>query len=308
VTPPFRLAHISDPHLFATRGIQAKELLNRRLFSYVKWRLFRGAGHQGDVLNALTKDLLATKPDHIVITGDLTHLGLRAEIESARRWLQTLGSPEHVTAIPGNHDTYIHSSESEIARSWSEYLRSDKDENTDSRAGSLQAIYPALRIRPPVAVIGIWSANDRNLLTATGTVGRRQLRKLESILVTTGRQGLFRVLLIHHPPLPGTVGWRKRLTDGRQFEAVVKRSGAELILHGHAHVCSQQTLSAASGNIAVNGISSASASAMKPHRKARYVVYRIAHQSAGWDITRSRRVYSDSHRRFVTEKNDGNHR
>ncbi|MGC0718872.1 metallophosphoesterase family protein, partial [Escherichia coli] len=63
--------------------------------------------HDPAVLAALIDDLKQHKPDHIVVTGDLTNLGLDREIEAARHWLETLAPPDQLTLIPGNHDAYV---------------------------------------------------------------------------------------------------------------------------------------------------------------------------------------------------------
>ena len=60
-------------------------------------------------------------------------------------------------------------------------------------------------------------------------MNRRQLERLDPMLAETGRRGLFRAVLIHHPPLPGSEKWRKRLTDATQFCSVLRRRGAEMV-------------------------------------------------------------------------------
>jgi 3',5'-cyclic AMP phosphodiesterase CpdA len=100
----FTLAHLSDPHLADHQDIQPIDFLNKRLFGYLKWRLQRRFEHHGDVLAALVHDLQANQPDHIAVTGDLTHLGLTAEFLNAKELLKKLGTPSQVTVIPGNHE------------------------------------------------------------------------------------------------------------------------------------------------------------------------------------------------------------
>ncbi|QJY33862.1 metallophosphoesterase [Diaphorobacter sp. JS3050] len=40
--------------------------------------------------------------------------------------------------------------------------------------------------------------------------------------------------MLHHPPAAGAIGWRKALADAPALRAVLRRAGAELVLHGHA--------------------------------------------------------------------------
>lgn len=102
----FRLAHISDPHLSSLHRIHWHELLNKRLLGYVWWRWRRRSEHLPGMLDALQRDLAASCPDHIAVTGDLVHLGTPAECREARAWLERLGPPGQITVIPGNHDRY----------------------------------------------------------------------------------------------------------------------------------------------------------------------------------------------------------
>jgi 3',5'-cyclic AMP phosphodiesterase CpdA len=75
----FMLAHLSDPHLAYHHGIRLADFLNKRFFGYIKWRLRRKSEHHDDVLAGMIQDVKTSRPDHIVVTGDLTHLGLPAE-------------------------------------------------------------------------------------------------------------------------------------------------------------------------------------------------------------------------------------
>jgi 3',5'-cyclic AMP phosphodiesterase CpdA len=81
----FTLAHLSDFHLSSLKKVKVRDLLNKRIFGYLKWRLSRGSEHSPEVLQALVRDLQITEPDHTVVTGDLTHLGLPVEFREARK-------------------------------------------------------------------------------------------------------------------------------------------------------------------------------------------------------------------------------
>ena len=97
-------AHLSDPHLTSLDGVRWRQLLNKRVLGYLSWRRRRRAEHRSEVLDVLLEDLGTTRPEHIVITGDLTHTGLPDEFHQARLWLDRLGAAERVTVVPGNHD------------------------------------------------------------------------------------------------------------------------------------------------------------------------------------------------------------
>jgi 3',5'-cyclic AMP phosphodiesterase CpdA len=207
------LAHLSDPHISYMNAITARDLLGKRLFGYLRWKLHRGAKHGDSVLSALQADLAKTKPDHIAVTGDLTHLSLSAEFKKSRQWLQLLGPPSQVTVIPGNHDTYVNTDWYKTMAYWTEYMLSDTPRDDDHNLKNMDRIFPCLRIRGRVAIIGVCTAQPSAPHLAVGSIGTLQLHRLEKILSQTARQKYFRVVLIHHPPVSGTVSWRKRLTD-----------------------------------------------------------------------------------------------
>ena len=297
----FSLAHISDPHISCIDGIRPAELLSKRLFGYLKWRLHRKAEHHDGILTALQRDLSATRPDHIAVTGDLTHLSLPPEFRKSRQWLESLGGPERITVIPGNHDTYVKTIWQQTLAHWTAYMLSDGAEIGENPGRGIESIYPSLRLRGRIALIGVCTALPTAPHLATGTIGEHQLQKLETILADTAGRNLFRVLLIHHPPAPGTVSWRKRLTDARALETLLGRYGAELVLHGHAHTCDLNKLKVPDGHVTVIGIPSATALGRSEQRRARYIIYHITPRAAGWHLRLEVRIYSPAENRFVAE-------
>ena len=94
----FTLAHLSDWHLASRPALS--ELIGKRGLGYINWHRSRKKIHRPDVLDATIRDLKASAPDHIAVTGDLVNLSLPDEYNRARGWLQTLGSPRDVTLGP----------------------------------------------------------------------------------------------------------------------------------------------------------------------------------------------------------------
>lgn len=292
----YLFAHISDPHLSTLDGVRRHELLNKRLLGYLSWRSHRREEHRTEVLAALVHDLKLCQPQHTVITGDLTHLGLPGEFLEVARWLADLGPPEQVTVIPGNHETYIRTPWEETFAHWLPYLASD----TQQHAGSLRdGLFPTLRVREHIAFIGLSSARPSAPLLAVGSLGKAQLQALNRILAETRERRLFRVLLIHHPPLAETVGWRKRLTDSRALRATLERQGVELVLHGHAHRENRGWIETPAGRAPVIGVPSASAIGHKPGRLARYNLCRVRRTESGWDLGIEARALSPELNSFV---------
>lgn len=298
----FTLAHISDPHLAVPRGSRISDFLNKRFFGYLKWRLKRKSEHHTDVLTAMIRDIRDARPDHIVVTGDLTHLGLAAEYAKAKSLLEALGSASQVTIIPGNHDAYVDGALDCRLVEWADYMVSDEITVGDETVSAVKAIFPSLRVRNGVALIGVSTAQPCSTFLAVGCIGNDQLLRLQKILIETGKKGLFRIILIHHPPKSGVVSWRKRLTDAKFFQNAVQECGAELILHGHSHHSSRTYLQTFKGRIPVIGVSSASASGDNPGRRARYHLYRLSPKADSWDLQVYVRGYINKDKGFVKEE------
>ena len=294
----FSLAHLSDPHLTSLGNIKPSQLINKRILGYLSWLRKRRFVHRREIVDSLVDDLRITQPDHITVTGDLTHLGLPMEYAEARQWLDSLGSPEQVTVIPGNHEAYWGRDWFDKCSMWEPYLKSDTDLDMTKTA----SFFPSLRIRRGVALIGLCSARPSLPLLATGSLGREQLAGLETLLKQTGNLGLMRVILIHHPPLPGIVKRRKCLTDSQLFTEILQRCGAELVLHGHAHIATFTNLQTSAGGIPVIGVPSASELNSCPGHCAKYNIYQLKKNRAGWELKIQVRGYSIEKQRFVQEK------
>ncbi|MDX1708581.1 MAG: metallophosphoesterase [Desulfobacterales bacterium] len=299
--PTFTLAHLSDPHLAHPSDSRIFDFCNKRFFGYLKWRLKRQTEHHDRILWGMIEDIQTAQPDHIVVTGDLTHLGLPAEYAKAKKMLQTLGSASQVTVIPGNHDAYVDGAFDGRLVEWADYMVSDGIGACDETHGAVDAIFPSLRVRNGVALIGISTAQPCSTFLAVGCIGSQQMQRLEKILLETGQKGLLRIVLIHHPPATGVVSWRKRLTDAQAFQKILYDCGAELILHGHSHHQSQTYVPTAAGRIPVIGVSSASAAAGHLKRRARYHLYSISPASDSWRIRVCVRSYRHDDRCFATE-------
>jgi len=267
----FVLGHLSDLHLAAPPRLQ--EVAGKRGLGFINWHRGRKLIHRREVIDALTRDLKASAPDHIAVTGDLVNLSLPAEYARARAWLNGLGPPSDVTVIPGNHDIYVPEAQQGPAKYWGEYMRGDD--------GADSGTFPFLRRRGAVALIALCSALPTAPFLATGSLGAQQLNRLAAALEET--QNLFRVVLIHHPPRSPPSRYLRRLTDGAEFCRVLAANGAELVLHGHDHCHSLIWPDGPHQAIPVVGVPSASARA--PHGGedgAGYNLFRIDGEPGGW--------------------------
>jgi 3',5'-cyclic AMP phosphodiesterase CpdA len=265
----FTLAHLSDWHIATRPGLLA--LAGKRGLGYINWQRGRKRIHRPDILDAAVRDLKTCATDHIAVTGDLVNLSLPDEYNRARGWLETLGSPRDVTLVPGNHDVYVRSVTQAPAQYWGDYMRGD--DGVDR--------FPYLRRRGNVALIALSSALPTAPFMATGTLGNRQLARLIELLEQT--QNLFRIVLIHHPPVTPPHRYLRRLTDADDLHSVLAEKGAELLLHGHDHCRSVIWLDGPQAKIPAVGVPSASArTAHGDENAAGYNLFHIDGDAGHW--------------------------
>ncbi|HET7020126.1 MAG TPA: metallophosphoesterase [Xanthobacteraceae bacterium] len=269
----FVLAHLSDPHLGPLPRPRLSELAGKRAAGFLNWRRKRHRIHRADVLARITADLKAHAADHIAVTGDLVNISLAGEYAPARSWLAALGPPHDVTLVPGNHDAYVRAAATYPQLHWGEYMRGDEGGET---------AFPFVRRRGPLVLIGLSTAVPTAPFLATGHLGREQIVMLAAALERYGREGLFRVVMVHHPPISKPARHFKRLVDGSEFRAELARQGAELVIHGHDHVHSLIEVEGPQGRIPVVGAPSASAVAPGRNDGAGFNLYRIDGDRGGW--------------------------
>ena len=287
----YTIAHLSDPHLSDPRFGGRVLASPKRVLAYLSWRLRKHGRHDHSVLAAAAKDIIGVNPDAVVVTGDLTQLGLPSEYEQVRSWLPTLGDPARVTLVPGNHDLTCADSPAKTRERWSPWMPSGT--TRDGRDA-----FPSVRRQGKLALIGLSSARPSWPLLATGSLGPQQLERLDSVLQETGSKGCFRVVFLHHPLNDDLVGRRKRLTDSADLREVLDRRGVELVLHGHAHRSVRTEEIIHGQQVPVIGAPSVS----EVHKgRARYNLYRLARSAAGWDFEVSARVWRSDSRSFEPE-------
>jgi 3',5'-cyclic AMP phosphodiesterase CpdA len=295
----FRLAHISDIHLSPLPALTLRELISKRITGYINWRSNRKGVMTGDTLDVLTEDLKSQNPDHIAVTGDLVNLALDEELETAQRWLKTLGRPEDVSVVPGNHDAYVPGALKKTRRYWEAWMRGDKQ-----AAENLPVEFPYLRVRGDVALIGVSSARATAPFMATGDLRSKQAKRLGELLAETGKRGLFRIIMIHHPPVRGAAPSHKRLLGIGLFQRIVRQHGAELVLHGHTHLSTRYDINGSNGTLVpVICVPSASQSFAGSHKPpAAYNLFTIEKTNAGWSCQMKQRGVIDAQNTIQTTR------
>jgi 3',5'-cyclic AMP phosphodiesterase CpdA len=276
------IAHLTDVHLGPIDGFHRRYWNLKRGAGYINWVRHRREGHRRDVLDRIVADMHAHRPDHIAVTGDLANIGLPQEHAGALVWLESLGPPDNVTVVPGNHDIYSTIGRDAGTRRWARYMASDAAGSQFDSGDD----FPFVRLVGTIALIGVNSSVPTPVLLAYGRVGAEQRARLEAVLSRLGKAGLFRLVLIHHPPLTGLANAARGLRDAKDLEAVLSRAGAELVIHGHNHRAMFAWHPHEAGRMAVVGAPSASQAVQHgAEPPARYNIYRIDPEAGSVEIT-----------------------
>jgi 3',5'-cyclic AMP phosphodiesterase CpdA len=292
----FTLAHLSDPHLASWSLDNPLALLGKRVTGFLSWRLKRAKIHRTEILDRLLDDLRATSPDHIAVTGDLTNISLPQEFTAAATWLKRLGPAADVSVIPGNHDAYVPQSFDQAIGLWRDNMAGLMPGDPEALQAAEQPVgslddFPYVRQRGPIALIGASTAVPTLPFSAAGELGARQLSRLAETLEKLGAAGLFRVLMIHHPPFVAYGGRRKSLRDHVALQSVLRAKGVELVLHGHTHMAGLGKVDTPAGHAPVIGVPSASAARYGHKDAAAYNLYEIERQAGHWQLGVSVRAW-----------------
>lgn len=275
---PTTIAQLTDIHLGPIVGLTPRYWNVKRATGYANWTRNRRHAYSRKLLGMLIDDIRRQHVDHIAVTGDLVNLGLPLEIDAALRWLESVGTPVHVSAIPGNHDIYSKRGAAAALHGWAAYM--------GVRSADEPVAFPYVKFTGHVALIGLNSAIPTAPLVAHGRVGKLQLDKLAALLDSLRLDGWFRLVMIHHPPLPGQAPRLRGLTDADQLSQVLKKHGAELVIHGHNHVESYSVLLTRTGSAHVVGAPSSSLGVAVGHEPlARYNLYRIGQADGRWQLS-----------------------
>lgn len=216
---------------------------------YINWTLKREKKMAKCVFDVLACHLREKNPDHIAISGDIVNLSLDSEFAQARQEIEALGHAKDISLVFGNHDVYVPGAFNKACQIFMPWIIGDQP---------TKHFFPYIRIRNQVAIIGVSSAIITPPFSAAGYFGIRQAQDMGFFLQKAGALGLFRIVMIHHPPLYHATGWNKRLWGIRLFQDVISSCGAELVLHGHTHLPTLSFISGTHGPVPVVGVASAS--------------------------------------------------
>lgn len=281
------LAHVSDLHLPFTPALSLGQHFSKRQLSVWSWRR-RHANQSPVVLARLVAELRQAAVDHIVVTGDLVNFALPAEFSAAAAWLQRLAPAERISIVPGNHDALVPVPDSEGMAKWAPW----------TRLGPVG--WPFVHRVGEVALIGVSTAVPTLPLLARGRVGAAQLARLETVLRET--TGACRVVLLHHPIVDHVVHARKALADRAAVREVLRRTGAELVLYGHARNAHFDAVPGPRGDIPCICVPSSSALPNPQDEGARWNRLTMTGVEGGWRLQVQPREWSVDAGAFIDGK------
>ena len=221
-----QIAHFSDIHV-ALRP-EADDMNLNRFFSWMNWTLSRKRKHDLQRLEWTLDRLLNIRPDIILITGDLAHTGLDAEIRTASSMLKKIsGRGIPILILGGNHDMY------------------DRPKN---QLGLFRRIQQEYRLDVDVDENGLCQFNGLTLLLLEQWIrnpfymgrGNMRLELLESISRRVKEKDISRINLAagHFPIVNASnkkFSFRDRLKHGNDLRRFLEWHRIELYLCGHCH-------------------------------------------------------------------------
>ena len=240
-----KIAHFSDTHVLSIKGVQLRQLLNKRISGAINLALNRAKHYRVEVFESLLDAVLAVSPDHSLCTGDLVNLALAPEFELVHELLSARFEPDQLTLVPGNHDYYT--KEAALAGhfegTFAEYL--PRDLSLDQGRSS----YPVTRLLgDDVGVVGLSSAIPTPTFMATGEVGERQLKLAQSAFASEEMKGRFKLLMLHHPLFAEPARRLEHTRRLKDADALLNaldlpgESAPDLVIHGHNHEYKRQAL------------------------------------------------------------------
>ncbi len=296
-----RIAHISDVHLGPLPPVKATEMTSKRLVGYNSWMFRRRGIHDPAITAAILRDIKTTAPDHLMVSGDLINISLKREFINGASWLQHAGPPDWISFVPGNHDAYVPVAWEDGLGLWGDYMTGDLMVAGARPTDSVSMAFPYVRQRRNVALIGLSTAVPTRPGRASGLLGPAQLEAAARALSDLRKRGFYRLLMIHHPPLPGLAKQHKALTDAAELAGILRDEGCDLVVHGHNHASMRHKLASRHGTVHVIGVPSASSNGARNTEPAAWNEYKVRRVSGEWQCTVSTRAWNAAEQKFVPQ-------
>jgi 3',5'-cyclic AMP phosphodiesterase CpdA len=149
---------------------------------------------------------------------------------------------------------------------------------------ALAGLFPVHFRRGRAAFFSVCTAFACAPHLAVGAVGAGQLKGLRNMLQDARQQGLFRIVLMHHPPVAALTRPRRQLVDQADFLDAVIQEGCELILFGHIHYRHSSTLEHRWGRALVLSAPALCSTARQHRRRGGYYRISISGKAGKWHV------------------------
>ena len=262
------VAHLTDLHVADVRDyVDAEAALHPKIRK-----------HSERVLERLLADLAARRPDHVVITGDVTLTSKEAEFRRARAYLDAALPGVRLSVLPGNHDVWR---EEAVREGW--FAAAFGDAVACDLGGTP---YPYCHlVGEHLAFLALDSCPFRPGVEPNrvpGHVDAAQLERLASLCADERVRSRFVVVLLHHhlrlsdvdrlavdpkDPTP--------LADAAAVERAIAALPVGLVLHGHRHRQMRVEVPREGPGLPVLCPGSATRLDADPSRTGRYGLYRF---------------------------------
>jgi 3',5'-cyclic AMP phosphodiesterase CpdA len=191
----------------------------------------RGRAFDGAERSLAAWARLGASYDHVLLTGDLSQLGLEEELRLARAALGPLAADTaRLTCLPGNHDRYPWGAR---AQRWFEEVFPEHTA-ADVACGPVR-----LLARGEVALIVADSSRAVSWpVWSNGAIDAPTLAGVREALAHPLAQGRCKLVLTHHAPLLDGGGLRRprhHLAGHGAFLRACAEGGAQAVLAGHVH-------------------------------------------------------------------------
>ena len=167
----------------------------------------------------LTALVGSINPDLVVVSGDLTQRARTAQFRAARRFLDTLPTPQII--VPGNHDIPLYNVFNRFMRPLEKYQRHITDD--------LEPFF----IDDEIAVLGINTA--RSLTIKNGRINEAQMERVRARLCALGDH-ITKIIVTHHPfDLPLRFGDQDLVGRAPNAMSTFASCRIDMLLAGHLH-------------------------------------------------------------------------
>jgi 3',5'-cyclic AMP phosphodiesterase CpdA len=253
-----RVAHITDLHV--ERVPSVSQLFNKRALGAVNLYVLGRKAHFTEAsIEAAVDAVLASAPDIVVCTGDLTATATPEEFARAAELLAPITSRLPFVVVPGNHDVYTAESVGRFRAHFG--------------AWSNDGVFPFVRSFDGIDFVGVDTVRPDVL--SRGLTTPAQLERLDALLAS----GTAPAVVLQHYPLRDRRGGpygpaTRSLADARRLEDVLARHARVVaVLHGHEHHGYRTELP--SGTISLNPGASGYAHLPERRRTAHFNLYDV---------------------------------